>query len=120
MGAPREHWLRAEANRALAGELRSKEEFNWAVTVSFYAAVHYATALLAKAGVATDTLTHIDREYQLDQRYPGVLSRYLSLKGQSIRARYIAGHEENPESCRRAAERLDFIIDFCRRYGAAS
>lgn len=120
MAAPREHWLRAEANRVLAGELLARPQFNWAVTVSFYAAVHYTNALLAKAGVATDTLTHIDREYQLDQRYPGVLSRYLSLKSQSIRARYIAGHEETAESYRRAAERLDFITDFCRRYGAAS
>ncbi len=49
------------------------------------------------------------------ERHSGISSRYLSLRGQSERARYFPAHEEDKDSARRAMARLRDIEDYTTR-----
>lgn len=77
------HLARARANHDLAVRLSAEGEYNWSVTVTFYAALHEACALLSDLGIDTEALSHVVTEAKLDKHYPGIASRYLSLNGMS-------------------------------------
>jgi hypothetical protein len=109
---PPAHLSRARSNLDLATRLRREREYNWAVTITYYAALHEVCALLSGLGIDTETLSHIETEAKLDRHFPGITSRYLSLQGMSRRARYLATHVADDDTCRRASQLYDYINDF--------
>jgi hypothetical protein len=115
VAAPDAHVARAESNEALATSLEADGEYNWAVTVAFYAALHWVSALLAREGADTEGLDHATTEYKLDLRHGAITARYLSLKGMSVRARYFPEHLADPDDCRRARKLLAQIRDYAER-----
>ncbi len=115
MAAPGAHIARAEANQNLATDLEADGEYNWAVTVTFYAALHWVSALLAHDGESTDDLSHAVTEYKLDRRHSVITARYLSLKGMSERARYLPLHRADADDCRRAGRLLEAVRDYAQR-----
>lgn len=115
MASVAEHVTRAEANLRLALTLEQSGERAWAVIVLFYAALHQASALLARDGLDTALLDHATGEYHLDPRHPTITPGYLSLQGMSARARYLPSHEVDPGSWLRALRLYERIADYCRR-----
>lgn len=98
--------------------MRGEGEYNWCVTVTFYAALHEACALLSDLGIDTEALSHVVTEAKLDKHYPGITSRYLSLQGMSRRARYFPSHQADDETCRRAVRLYEHIADYGQRVRA--
>lgn len=118
MAGVAEHEARAAANLAFADRFASDGEFGWAVVALFYSAVHHGSALLSRDGVDSTVLDHATREYRLDRGHPAIMRWYLSLKGMSVRCRYVPTHTEDADSFRRARRSLEQIADYCRRVHA--
>jgi hypothetical protein len=90
----REHIAQARHNEAFLGtlDLRSSPYLDWAITVIFYAALHYLRAIFAR-----NLITNIARYGDMDKaferlavmkRNPGIYDDYRQLKDDSREARY--------------------------------
>lgn len=89
------HRVEARANRRIAEQLLTEQAndptaLRWAVTVTFYSALHALTAHLVARGVTV--VSHDDRSIALADPQngvpPGVFQAYQFLKRRSTGARY--------------------------------
>jgi hypothetical protein len=118
VASPAEHLARAATNEILADRLTREGELNWAVTLYFYAVVHYSGALLSRVGVDTEGLDHLTTQSKLDKHHPAVRGRYMQLEGMSRRARYIPAHEADARTVERAARLCAEVKDYQKRAAA--
>ena len=85
-----EHLIRAQENEKLASALRPKFPVcaDWAITILFYAALHYIDAFLA--GKNLHPLNHDARDKQVEQNgsLTDIYDDYRRLKDLSRAARY--------------------------------
>lgn len=88
MPAQRQHWLQAEHNEQFLSSLDLDQTpfLDWAITVCFYAALHYVDAYLALLGLHPST--HSEREKEVRHRLRPLYFHYRSLKRHSLDARY--------------------------------
>ncbi len=105
MGKPREHLAKAARNEAFLAAIATTEYLEWAVTVTFYAALHYLRALLATKGHTQDFMEYSDFERTLASAYPRAQCRpvweaYRQLKDDSWNARYSTTRAFTPEEAR--------------------
>jgi hypothetical protein len=87
-----DHRAKAEHNEKLASQLKGGPFFDWAVTVTFYAAVQYIEAFFAKEKPPFHSLSHQKRDCEV-ARSPILKPQwknYRELKNQSGLARYEA------------------------------
>lgn len=99
MPSPAEHSEQAKSNEELAKNLRDgPSHYDWAITVTFYAALHYLEAYLVKqhvnvleeaekAKMGVHNCRNLLVQEMLERTQAG---RYLSLHQQSERARYFS------------------------------
>lgn len=94
MATEAQHFAQAEHNEAFLGtfDLATSPYLDWAVSVIFYAALHYLRALMAR-----HRLTNISKYGEMDnafarllpfRRQPEVYQDYRQLKDDSRAARY--------------------------------
>ncbi len=86
-----EHLAKSEHNEGLADALATKTQyFDWAVTVLFYAALHYVDAVLSAS--RTDPLSHEQRHTAMgvNDTLRRIFPEYRSLETMSRNARYFA------------------------------
>jgi hypothetical protein len=86
-----EHLRQAEQNESLADGLRGRDP-GWAITVLFYAAVHYVEAYLdwsyAVHGCQQHSVDHFDREQAMGKYFAHVGKHYRPMYRKSREARY--------------------------------
>jgi hypothetical protein len=87
LGTRDEHWQKGKRNEELAARLAGINENEWAVTIRFYAAVHYAHAVLCGMGVP-HIGTHDRRSTLIQEKLPGCYNEYAELSERSRDARY--------------------------------
>jgi hypothetical protein len=85
-----EHLDRAQDNEALANSLDLNANINvdWAITILFYAALHYVDAFLAVKSHHPPNHDSRDSEIQTNGSLSVIYSDYRRLKDRSIAARY--------------------------------
>lgn len=108
MPSKEEHLLKAERNQKFAETLTATQYLDWAVTVLFYAALHYVDAVLAVSGIDPNDHTErqdaIVRNITLKRIYP----EYRTLEVLSRNARYFSLRIE-PEDWKRAKDAFDVL-----------
>lgn len=113
-----QHLARAEENESLAWSLDQESEVcrDWAVTMFFYAALHYIDAFLAGKGLHPLNHKHRDGEIERNGSISEIWPDYRRLKDLSTQARYdIACH--SPDKVRVASEKLKRIEEFiCAKF----
>jgi hypothetical protein len=86
-----EHLVQAERNEQLSHTLELHDPA-WAVTMLFYAAVHYLEAYFdampTRAGFERHYEQHVSRHRAVRQRLPSLQRHYQTLYDESIEARY--------------------------------
>jgi hypothetical protein len=106
-----QHRTRAENNEFLRDEL-GNPFWDWAVTATFYAAVHYVEAYLAatrKPAVHSKDHAMRDDEIKRDAVLSTVFDEYMSLKQDSTDARYRPHIEIRQEDVTRVRADLDVV-----------
>lgn len=105
MPKAQQHREQAQSNEQLAKSMCDGDShYDWAVTVSFYAALHYLEAYFVRKGInilqeaeAKDTGAHGYRRRKVKEKLlPDEARRYITLQQQSERARYFASGKEAP------------------------
>lgn len=100
-----QHLEQAQSNEQLAKNMCGGEShYDWAVTISFYAALHYLDAYLLKKSVyvlqeatAKGEGAHALRRKKAKAMLPSDESRrYITLQQQSERARYFTAGDNRP------------------------
>ncbi len=91
MASTKEHRDKAEHNEFLVTSLQNPF-WDWAVTGTFYAAVHYVEAYFSKNKPPIHSTSHKDRDsrIQRDQKLKAVYNSYRELQNESRDARYSA------------------------------
>ena len=112
------HVAQAEHNEAIADELQRLGADDWQITTLFYAALHYADAVLAPYHPGG----HRDRGRRVAAALPEVTAEYIQLRDRSEEARYGAvvmvpgagavAHRELFTALRRAAT-CDWMAAVC-------
>lgn len=117
MASQTAHERLAAENERLADSLADAGEYRWAIVVTFYAALHYASALLAGAEVETDFFdNHSERDSKIMSVLPDIWLDYDKIKSQSVKARYLPSAMADDAAYRRARKRLRRIADYWRQY----
>ena len=91
MPSLREHLEKSKHNETLADLLATKNDyFDWAVTVLFYAALHYVDAVLSVSRL--DPLNHAQRHSAMgaNDTLRRIFPEYRNLETMSRNARYFA------------------------------
>jgi hypothetical protein len=85
-----EHLSRAHENEALAGSLDLDVTLNvdWAITILFYAALHYVDAYLATKPIHPPSHDFRDSEIENNGSLSPIYNDYRRLKDKSVAARY--------------------------------
>jgi hypothetical protein len=85
-----DHLNRAQENEDLAGslDLNSTLNVDWAITILFYAALHYVDAYLAVKPIHPPSHESRDSEIQNNGSLSIIYNDYRRLKDKSIAARY--------------------------------
>jgi hypothetical protein len=98
-----EHLRKARHNEQFYATVDAAAYSDWAITVIFYAALHYVDAFLARIGGGINPGAHDVREgwVQREAQLRPIAFQYMRLKNRSRNARYAAVHF-TPEEVRRA------------------
>ena len=83
-----EHISKAEHNEKLADTLCKGSYLDWAVTVTFYAALHYVDAILAASVIHPETHTERNDAVGANATLQKVRAEYRTLETLSRNARY--------------------------------
>lgn len=110
MSTSTQHKERAEHNEFLRDQLNNPF-WDWAVTATFYAAVHYVEAYLGKQAPPIHSKHHDDRDsnIQRDPRIRGIYDDYSLLKTESYDARYRPHISFGQADVQRVQEYLDAV-----------
>lgn len=111
---------RADANEALAIKLAQDGEFGWAVTVSFYAAVHLVNILLIRAERYSDDTDHKTRQIFLRDHHAAIETRYDAMLSKSKRCRYESWFTADDGYYRHQAAHLAAVRDYVDRFLAGA
>jgi hypothetical protein len=84
-----QHLKQAEHNEKLADALSKGQYVDWAVTVLFYAALHYVDSILAVSHVNPDTHGERQTEIQRNDTLKKVYNEFRYLQVMSRNARYL-------------------------------
>jgi hypothetical protein len=115
VASPAEHVARAEANEVVALLLEDAGHIDWAITVYFYVAVHYCTALLAHKVKSDSIGDHLHVQTLLDKHFPALKTRYYALFSASRRARYLPTHALGDRELEAAKAHVAEVKDYHRR-----
>lgn len=85
-----EHISQAEHNEKIAETLSKTKFIDWAVTVTFYAALHYVDAVLAASVIHPDTHTERNEAIGGNATLLKVRAEYRTLETLSRNARYLS------------------------------
>jgi uncharacterized protein (UPF0332 family) len=85
-----EHISKAERNEKFAETVSKTAYLDWAVTIIFYAALHYVDAILAVSGIHPDNHTQRDAAIGTNETLRIVRPEYRLLETVSQNARYRA------------------------------
>jgi len=85
-----EHISKAERNEKFAETVAKTAYLDWAVTIIFYAALHYVDAILAASSIHPDNHTQRDDAIGTNATLLKVRSEYRTLETLSQNARYRA------------------------------
>ena len=102
--SPQDHADKAKENELLADSLGSSPStVEWAITATFYAAVHYVQSYLVKNG--NDPARHSSRRrvYLADPKVSMIDNDYQELMDKSVLARYHVMHLDVAELARAKA-----------------
>lgn len=95
MPTPSEHEAKYFRNKRILNDpffsISMKANYDWAITIMFYCAVHLVEKALAEISPKYNTTTHRARRNLLlaeRKRFAVIFSQYQALYNQSIRARY--------------------------------
>lgn len=110
MATSREHWEQARGNEGFYENIGADRSSTpeWAMTILFYAALHYAQAGFAFLG--TSPGDHMERKKALRTRFRSVAPVYESLEDASRRARYEC-EKPQPSELQKAKEHLRDIAE---------
>lgn len=88
MPSTRAHLKQATHNEKLLNEIDLVDTgfIDWAVTISFYTALHFIEAHLGSRRIHSSF--HPDRDKNVTTHLPGIYDEYFDLKNDSIEARY--------------------------------
>jgi len=86
MGTESDHREKAQHNQEFFNTIDINRFPDWAVTVSFYQALHTTEMLFARCGKHSNN--HRERHDVLKREHPDIWMHYLPLYAQSRRARY--------------------------------
>lgn len=105
-----QHRAKADSNEFLRDQLENPF-WDWAVTATFYAAVHYVEAYLAAQKPAIHSKDHTmrDSEVERDVILRTVYDEYMSLKQDSKDARYNAHIEITQDDVTRVRADLETV-----------
>ena len=126
MATEREHLRQAEHNEDFVGtfDLTRTPYLDWAVTVIFYAALHYIRALAARYHFRNISrygeLDRVFERFVVFRRNPGVYEDYRQLKDDSRAARYDMRRFSPEEVIALRDEELRRINQFVRTQLAAT
>lgn len=90
MPLKQEHISKAERNEKFAETVSKTAYLDWAVTILFYAALHYVDAILSVSGIHPDSHTQRDDAIGTNATLLVVRSEYRVLETLSQNARYRA------------------------------
>jgi hypothetical protein len=99
----------AESNRQLADRLRDSGDFNWAIVLVFYSALHLVNALEVRAGQYSDDLRHPERAKFVDDFHPSIDVSYDHLYQKSIMCRYWPNYRADRDTYDRQIRHLNAI-----------
>lgn len=85
-----EHISKAERNEKFAGTVSKTAYLDWAVTILFYAALHYVDAILAISGIHPDSHTQRGDAIGTNATLLRIRGEYRILETLSQNARYRA------------------------------
>jgi hypothetical protein len=105
----------AESNRRLAHSLCETGEYNWAIVLLFYSALHLVNALMIRDGEYHDDVKHPARGRYVDDRHPSIGFRYEGLFAKSVKARYWPWWRADLEMYRMQLKQLDIITAYVHR-----
>jgi len=88
VASSKDHWEQARGNEGFYEEIGADQSRtpDWAITVLFYAALHYAKAAFVHQGVTPGN--HTELKATMRQRFRSIAPVYESLEDASRRARY--------------------------------
>jgi hypothetical protein len=110
MASSKDHWEQARGNESFYEEIGADRSGtpDWAITVLFYAALHYAKAAFAHQGITLGS--HAELKTTMRNRFRSVAPVYESLEDASRRARYDCVRPQRDE-LQRAKQHLSDISD---------
>ena len=111
---------KGEANWLLAQDLASTGNYDWAITVAFYAALHHVNALLVRASKYADDLDHPTRQEFLRRAHPAIEVRYSYMFSKSIRTRYEVSYQPDEDAFFRQAKGFVDIREYVTRVMAGA
>jgi uncharacterized protein (UPF0332 family) len=115
LGTPEDHRARGERNLKLAEQLDSIMRYDWAVTVRFYSALHYAHARLSQAG-AKRVESHGGRDAMIavDSELKKCYTEYSELFERSRDARYsvsVVMTERDSQTAKNQLENIRRVVE---------
>ena len=110
MASSKDHWEQARGNEGFYEEIGADQSRtpDWAMTILFYAALHYATAAFVQQGMAL--ASHSELKKTMRERFQSIAPVYESLEDASRRARYYCERPKRDE-LQRAMKHLRHISD---------
>jgi uncharacterized protein (UPF0332 family) len=109
-----EHISKAERNEKFAQTVAQTAYLDWAVTITFYSALHYVDAILAVSGVHPDSHTQRGDAIGTNATLRTVRPEYRILETLSQNARYRSMKIE-PADLRRAQENFSTLRSHLRQ-----
>lgn len=107
---------RADANLTLAKKLADEGHYNWAVTVTFYAAVFDVNRMLARSKqYSDDEMDHPTRNAYVRDNHGAIDNAYGLMLGDSIKCRYFAGHQADRSAFERQMKKYEHVRDYIDR-----
>lgn len=109
-----DHLKQAQHNEQLADTLSKGTYVDWAVTVLFYAALHYVDSILAVSQVNPDTHGERQTEIERNDTLKVIYKEFRYLQVMSRNARYLVARID-PSDWHEAKKRFDIIRAHIRR-----